>query len=180
MIPFNHFTDESKLIKQCVAGNRFAQEKLYQLYSGKMYLLCLRYVTNTEAAQDLLQEGFIKVFRYLPDFRLEGSLEGWIRRIFVNNCIGFLRKQNLLKPISEMGESVPEDSSQNGFERLSLKEIQENIQNLSHGYRTVFNLYAIEGFNHREIANILDITEGTSKSQLARARQILQKALLKN
>lgn len=180
MTKSNQIFDETLLVQGCVADDRNAQQQLYQLYADKMLAVCLRYVPDTEAAQDLLQEGFIKVFRHLPHFRLQGSLEGWIRRIFVNSCIGYLRKQTRVKSISEMEEAGPEDENLNGFERLSLKEIQENIQNLSDGYRTVFNLYAVEGFNHREIANILDITEGTSKSQFARARQILQKALLKN
>lgn len=152
------------------------QEELYNRFSGKMYAVCLRYANNADDAQDLLQEGFIKVFRNLHRFRAEGSFEGWIRRVFVNSSIEHFRKKSLqLTKVSDKEENVVESEDVSALENLAEKDIINLIRELSPGYRTVFNLYAIEGFSHREIGELLGISEGTSKSQLARARAILQK-----
>lgn len=152
------------------------QEELYNRFSGKMYAVCLRYANNSDDAQDLLQEGFIKVFRNLHRFRAEGSFEGWIRRVFVNSSIEHYRKKSLqLSKVSDREENTIEDVDTTALDNLAEKDIIRLIQDLSPGYRTVFNLYVIEGYSHKEIGEMLGISEGTSKSQLARARSILQK-----
>jgi len=151
------------------------QQELYNRFAGKMYAVCLRYAGNAEDAQDLLQEGFIKVFRNLDKFRAEGSFEGWVRRVFVNTSIEHFRKKNYLYSISEKEENVIEDADITALDNLGEKDIIKLIQDLSPGYRTVFNMYVIEGYSHKEIGNILGISEGTSKSQLARAKAILQR-----
>jgi RNA polymerase sigma-70 factor (ECF subfamily) len=144
------------------------------MYSPKMFGVCLRYSGHQEDAQDILQEGFIKVFRNLEKFRREGSFEGWMRRIFVNTAIEHYRKSINLYPVSESQENNVEDKEWNAFDKLALKDLVKLIQTLSPGYRTVFNLYVVEGYTHREIAEMMGISEGTSKSQLARAKAILQ------
>ena len=151
------------------------QEELYNRFAPKMYAVCLRYSNNTDDAQDLLQEGFIKIFKNLDRFRAEGSFEGWIRRVFVNTSIEHYRRKVNLFSTSEREESLVTDSSWNALDKLAEKDIIELVQELSPGYRTVFNMYAIEGYSHKEIGNMLGISEGTSKSQLARAKGILQK-----
>jgi len=172
----NHTISESDLINGCIQGNRQMQEELYNRFSGKMYAVCLRYANNAEDAQDLLQEGFIKVFRNLHRFRAEGSFEGWIRRVFVNSSIEHFRKKSLqLSKVSDKEENTIEDSDISALDQLAEKDIIALVQELSPGYRTVFNLYVVEGYSHKEIGEMLDISEGTSKSQLARARSILQK-----
>lgn len=140
-----------------------------------MYAVCLRYASNADDAQDLLQDGFIKVFKNLVKFRHEGSFEGWMRRVFVNTAIEHFRKKVHINTISEKDEVRIEDSSWNALDDLAEKDIIQLVQELSPGYRTVFNMYVIEGYSHKEIADLLGITEGTSKSQLARAKGILQK-----
>lgn len=152
------------------------QEELYNRFSGKMYAVCLRYAGNPDDAQDLLQEGFIKVFRNLHKFRAEGSFEGWIRRVFVNSSIEHFRKKSVeLSRVSDKEENTIEDADISALDQLAEKDIIELIGQLSPGYRTVFNLYVVEGYSHKEIGEKLGISEGTSKSQLARARSILQK-----
>lgn len=171
----NHNLTENDLINGCLAGDRRIQELLYQRFAPKMYAVCLRYANNTDDAQDLLQEGFIKVYRNLEKFRKEGSFEGWVRRVFVNTAIEHYRKKVNLNTISEKEERTIEDGAWNVLDHLAEKDIIELIQDLSPGYRSVFNMYVIEGYSHKEIGDILDISEGTSKSQLARAKAILQK-----
>ncbi len=151
------------------------QEELYKRFAPKMYAVCMRYANNTDDAQDLLQEGFIKVYRNLDKFRAEGSFEGWIRRVFVNTSIEHFRRKNTLYSITEKEENVIEDADITALDNLAEKDIIGLIQELSPGYRTVFNMYVVEGYSHKEIGNILGISEGTSKSQLARAKAILQK-----
>ena len=171
----NQNISESDLLAGCLAGDRRFQEMLYQRYSGKMYAVCLRYAANTDDAQDLLQEGFIKVFKNLDRFRSEGSFEGWVRRVFVNTSIEHFRRKVNINSISDREEIGIEDFSATALDKLAEKDIIALIQELSDGYRTVFNLYVVEGYSHREIADLLGISEGTSKSQLARAKGILQK-----
>ncbi|MEP6615441.1 MAG: RNA polymerase sigma factor [Ginsengibacter sp.] len=151
------------------------QEQLYLKYSPKMYAVCLRYAANTDDAKDLLQEGFIKIFKNLAKYRGDGSFEGWIRRIFVNTCIEHFRKKTALYNVSEVQEATIEDKEWNVLDRLAEQDIMKMIQDLSPGYRTVFNLHVVEGYSHKEIGEILGINEGTSKSQLARAKVVLQK-----
>ena len=172
----NYNISESDLIKGCIAGDRRMQEELYRRFSPKMYAVCLRYANNADDAQDLLQEGFIKVYRNLHRFRAEGSFEGWIRRVFVNTSIEHFRKKSAkLSMVSEKEENSIEDSDISALENMAAKDIINIVQELSPGYRAVFNLYVIEGYSHKEIGELLDISEGTSKSQLARAKAVLQK-----
>src|SRR4051812_29504775 len=152
------------------------QEELYNRFAPKMYAVCLRYSNNADDAQDLLQEGFIKVYRNLHRFRAEGSFEGWIRRVFVNSSIEHFRKKSVqLSRVSDREESTIEDADISALDSLAEKDIINLIRELSPGYRTVFNLYVVEGYSHKEIGEQLNISEGTSKSQLARARSILQR-----
>ena len=171
----NPFINESDLIKGCLAGDIRSQEDLYKRFAPKMYAVCLRYSNNADDAQDLLQEGFTKVFRNLDKFRAEGSFEGWVRRVFVNTSIEHYRRKVNLTSTSDKEEFMIEDTHWNALDRLAEKDIVMLIQELSPGYRTVFNLYAVEGYSHKDIAGMLSISEGTSKSQLARAKGILQK-----
>jgi len=171
----NQFIIESDLIRGCIAGNIRMQEELYNRFSPKMYAVCLRYSNNADDAQDLLQEGFIKIFRNLEKFRAEGSFEGWVRRVFVNTSIEHYRRKLNIASTSDKEEFLIEDKAWNALDRLAEKDIIVLVQELSPGYRTVFNLYAVEGYSHKDIAGMLGISEGTSKSQLARAKGILQK-----
>jgi RNA polymerase sigma-70 factor (ECF subfamily) len=151
------------------------QELLYQRFAPKMYAVCLRYANNPDDARDLLQEGFIKVYRNLDKFRKEGSFEGWVRRVFVNTAIEHYRRKVNMNSISEREERTAEEGAFNALDHLAEKDIIQLVQELSPGYRTVFNMYVIEGYSHKEIGEMLGISEGTSKSQLARAKGILQK-----
>lgn len=171
----NQYINEPDLIRGCLAGDSRMQEVLYNRFAPKMYAVCLRYSNNTEDAQDLLQEGFIKIYRNLDRFRAEGSFEGWVRRVFVNTSIEHYRRKMNISSTSEREEALVEDHSWNALDKLAEKDIIRLVQDLSPGYRTVFNMYAIEGYSHKEIGNMLNISEGTSKSQLARAKGILQK-----
>lgn len=174
----NYTIPESDLIKGCIAGDRRMQEELYRRFSPKMYAVCLRYANNADDAQDLLQEGFIKVYRNLHRFRAEGSFEGWIRRVFVNTSIEHFRKKSTrLSMVTDKEENTIEDADITALHKLAEKDIINIIQELSPGYRTVFNLYVIEGYSHKEIGDLLGISEGTSKSQLARAKGVLQKKI---
>jgi RNA polymerase sigma factor (sigma-70 family) len=174
----NQSITEADLIKGCLSGDRRIQEKLYQRFSPKMYGICLRYANNHYDAKDILQDGFVKVFRNLEKFRGEGSFEGWMRRVFVNTAIEHYRKKIYINSISETEENTIEDKSVSALDQLAEKDIIELVQKLSPGYRTVFNMYVIEGYSHKEIGDILGINEGTSKSQLARAKSILQKMVI--
>ncbi|MGB4770562.1 MAG: RNA polymerase sigma factor [Chitinophagaceae bacterium] len=173
----NPLVSESDLILGSIRGDRRMQELLYKTYSPKMYGVCLRYAGNPDDAQDILQEGFVKVFKNLTRFRGDGSFEGWIRRIFVNTAIEHYRRKVNMYPVTENQENSIEDKDWTAFDRLALKDLLEIIQELSPGYRTVFNLYVVEGYTHKDIADILGISEGTSKSQLARAKAILQNVI---
>ncbi|HTN08944.1 RNA polymerase sigma factor [Agriterribacter sp.] len=173
-LPSNHNISESDLIKGCLDGDRRMQEHLYQRFSPKMYAVCLRYAGKAEDAQDILQDGFVKIFKNLHMYRGDGSFEGWIRRIFVNTAIEHYRKQANLYPVTENHENLLETKELSAFDSLSMKDLMKMIQELSPGYRTVFNLYVVEGYSHKEIAQIAGISEGTSKSQLARAKGVLQ------
>jgi RNA polymerase sigma factor (sigma-70 family) len=147
---------------------------LYERFAPKMYGVCLRYAGKAEEAEDILQEGFIKVFNKMSSYRGEGSFEGWIRRIFVNTAIEHFRKKTYLQPITETEEASVEGKYLSVLDKLAEKDIIQLVQQLSPGYRTVFNMYVIEGYTHRQIAEALNISEGTSKSQLSRAKMILQ------
>ncbi len=173
---------ESKIIKGCQNRKIKAQKALYEKYAGKMLAVCRRYTGNIPDAEDLLQEGFIVVFDKIGQYRNEGSFEGWLRRIFVNHSLQFLRKKTHMYSLSNMNLPEDEDSLQNRFESekgLSLKEILDYIDQLPEGYKLIFNMYVLDGYTHQEIANSLNISIGTSKSQLARAKKKLR-ILLQN
>ena len=165
---------ESDLINGCLNDDRRMQEELYRRFSPRMYAVCLRYAGNAEEAEDILQEGFVKVFKKLGSFRGEGSFEGWIRRIFVNTAIEHFRRKRYLQPVTEKEENTIEGKYLSALDGLAEKDILALVQQLSPGYRTVFNMYVVEGYSHKEIADMLNISEGTSKSQLSRAKVILQ------
>ena len=150
------------------------QQELYNRFASKMYGVCLRYASNSEEAEDILQEGFIKIFNKINSYRGEGSFEGWIRRIFVNTAIEHFRKKTYLQPITETEENTVEGKYLSVLDNLAERDIVQLIQQLSPGYRTVFNMYVVEGYTHKQIAELLRISEGTSKSQLSRAKLILQ------
>jgi len=171
---------DADLIEGCIRGDRKMQYELYQRFSPKMYGVCLRYAGKAEEAEDILQEGFIKVFRKIGSFRSEGSFEGWIRRIFVNTAIEHFRKKTYLQPITEYEEATGEGKYLSVLDNLAEKDIIQLVQQLSPGYRTVFNMYVIEGYTHKQIADELGISEGTSKSQLSRAKIILQDLVRKH
>lgn len=174
----NYNISETDLIRGCIAGDRRMQEELYRRFSPKMYAVCLRYANNADDAQDLLQEGFIKVYRNLHRFRAEGSFEGWVRRVFVNTSIEHFRKKSTrMSMVTDKEENTIEDADITALNKLAEKDIINIIQELSPGYRTVFNLYVVEGYSHKEIGDLLGISEGTSKSQLARAKGVLQKKI---
>ncbi len=170
----NHTIPENDLISGCIEGNRRMQEELYRRFSPRMYAVCLRYAGSSDEAEDILQEGFIKIFKKLDSFRGDGSFEGWIRRIFVNTAIEHFRRKRYLQPVTEKEENTLEGKSLSALDGLAEKDILELVRQLSPGYRTVFNMYVVEGYTHKEIGDILGISEGTSKSQLSRAKVILQ------
>lgn len=176
----NQISNESDLISGCINGDRKMQRELYERYSAKMFGVCLRYAGSTEEAEDILQEGFIKVFKKIGSYRGDGSFEGWIRRIFVNTAIEQFRRKTYLQPITEREENSVEATYLSVLDNLAEKDIVKLVQQLSPGYRTVFNMYVVEGYTHRQIAEVLGISEGTSKSQLSRAKIILQELVKKH
>jgi RNA polymerase sigma factor (sigma-70 family) len=147
------------------------------VFAPKMYAVCLRYCQSQDDAQDVLQEGFIKIFKNLEKYRGDGSFEGWVRRIFVNTAIENFRRSVNLYQVTETQENTIEDKEFGALENLAEKDIMKLIQQLSPGYKQVFNMYVIEGYSHKDIAGIMGISEGTSKSQLARAKAILQQMI---
>ncbi len=166
---------ERQLIERVLQKDPKAQEAMYRHFASKMYGLCLRFARNSMEAEDILQEGFIKVFTYLKDYRYEGSFEGWVRKTFVNTAINFYRRKSkeLVEVSIEQSEiSIPSQSTI--IENMSADELLALIQKLPEGYRLVFNLSVVEGYTHKEIASLLGISENTSKSQLSRARNALQ------
>ena len=167
--------NQNKIIKACIKGDRKAQKLLYQMFSDKMFGLCLRYAKDEDEAKDILQDGFIKVFLNLKQFNNKGSFEGWIRRIIVNTALERFRDKNYLFAVNmESNYESGEKEYDHILSEIAAADIMKFIQELSPQYRTVFNLYAIEGYSHKEICEKLNIKEGTSKSNLSRAREILK------
>ena len=171
---------EELMLAGCLRNNAVAQEALYNRFSPRMLGVCYRFAKNREDAEDMLQEGFIKVFTQMHQYRNEGALEGWIRRIVVHTCI------NVLKKNKKFSDSVDIIHANSVFVKEDLipsimqaKQVVECIRMLPLGYRTVLNLYAIEGFSHKEIAGILDIEESTSRSQYTRAKAMLEEILIR-
>ncbi len=170
--------DLDTLIKGCLEKDRQAQNGLYKLFSGKMLNLCFRYSRSREEAEDTLVEGFMKVFENMHQFKKKGSLEGWIRRIMVNTAIEKYRRANKLYRTVQLNEVREVDfSAESILNEIHVKDLISLIQKLPSGYQIVFNLYVFEGLKHKEIAEKLGISEGTSKSNLFDARAILQKGI---
>ncbi len=171
---------EEAILQGCVQNKATAQKELYQRYSPKMLAVCYRYGHNREDAEDMLQEGFIKVFSQIHTFENRGSLEGWIRRITVHTCINILKKNKKFNESVDLIHATTLQVREDAIPSIiQAKQVVECIRLLPIGYRTVLNLYAIEGFSHREIGDMLDIEESTSRSQYTRAKAMLEDVLIK-
>jgi RNA polymerase sigma-70 factor (ECF subfamily) len=171
---------EKDIILDCIEGKRLAQKCLYDHFASKMLGVCMRYAKDRAEAEDMLQEGFIKVFQNITKFKNEGSFEGWIRRIMIFTAINWFKHRS-----RKFQEDLDQDGYDAPFEddivsKISAKEIVALVQQMPEGYRMVFNLYAVEGYTHKEISDLLGIAEGTSKSQYSRAKQYMQVALAKH
>ena len=175
------YMDTSHLVKEAKQGSAAAQKCIFDQWAAKMLIICRRYVKSVEDAEELMLDGFCKFFRKLDSFDYQGeaALFGWLKKIMINECLMFMRRKNVFMLVSD---SMPEDVhlEEDGLNRMTAAEIFNLIVQLPAGYRTVFNLYEIEGMNHREIAELLGISEGTSKSQLSKAKAALQKMLMQN
>lgn len=169
---------EERLIKGSLEGNARIQKQLYDRYSPAMYGICLRYAGDPDEAADILQEGFIKVFIRLGDYRYEGSFEGWIRRIIINTAINHLMRLKKFQYHEDLEgierEAIPDPTI---LDRLQHRDLIRLVQHLPPGYRMVFNLYEIEGYSHKEIAEMMGISVNTSKTQLLHARRYLQRKI---
>jgi len=167
------------LMEGCKAGDRKMQEMLYKQTASKMLAVCMRYAKDRMEAEDVLQMGYIKIFQKVKEYRGEGSFEGWIRRIMVNTAIESYRKNLRSLSIVPIEDAYGQPSQGFDFSSLGMQDLLKVIQKLADGYRMVFNMYIIEGYSHKEIAETLGISEGASKSQLSRARAILQQEIIK-
>jgi RNA polymerase sigma factor (sigma-70 family) len=168
---------EDELIKGCLRRDANAQRELYDTFSSKMYSICYRYVKDSMEAEDILVTSFMKVFDKISQFKSEGSFEGWIRRIVVNEALTYLRRNRSMYLETELEQADLEPDYNMLSDHLEAEDLLNMIKELPTGYRIVFNLYAIDGYSHKEIADQLGISENTSKSQLSRARTYLQKML---
>lgn len=169
--------EENEIIRLAIENNRSAQQKIYVKFSSKMLSVCRQYIKDIHQAEDIMITAFMKVFTNLKNFQHNGSFEGWIRRIMVNECISHIRVQKKVSFLEE--EHYFEESFNNIESQFSVEDIQSLIDGLPDGYKIIFNLYAIEGYKHQEIASMLGIAEGTSKSQLSHARKILKEQIVK-
>ena len=170
---------DTELVKRCLRGDARGQRKLYEQFAGKMLFVCRRYARDMREAEDMLQEAFMRVFSSLRQYRAEGSLEGWVRRIVVTTALGVVRQKKL--PFAAMEEEVwelPSDES-DVLDKMSTEELMKLIGELPDGYRVVFNLNVIDGYGHQEIAEMLGITANTSRSQLLKARRFLRLRILR-
>ena len=170
--------NEAELIAQCLKNDALAQKHMYEWLAPRMHALCLRYIADREAARDVLHDGFITLFSKLDTYKGEGSFECWARRIFITASLMYLRKNDILKhadQLEEAGERVPYDSGI--VEQMDARTLMDLVQEMPAGFRTVFNMYAVEGYSHQEIAKELGITEGGSRSQLSRAKIWLKEKL---
>lgn len=166
---------EKELIQACIKGDRNCQKQIYEYYAPKMMAVCQRYAKNKAEAEDIFQEGFIRVFRHIQNFTSEGSFEGWIRRIMINTALKYNAKKSVawnldFSEIADMHEKVEPSV----ISSLSEEELTHYISELPEGYRMVFNLFVVEGYSHKEIGDLLSIEESTSRSQLVKARKMLQ------
>lgn len=171
---------EKQIIKGCIKGDRQAQEMLYQKYSRTMYVVCLRYAKEQLEAEDILQEAFIKVFKQVKNFRGESTIGYWIKRIVINTALNSQRSKLYLYPMVDVDELKESHGQEKSVSDYTMDELLKMINGLPTGSRVIFNLYAIEGYNHQEIAKMLEISEGTSKSQYARAKHLLREQMIKD
>lgn len=173
--------NEQELITAVRRGEAKAQRELYERFAPTMFAVCNRYAPDSDTAKDLLQDGFVKVFTKIDSYAGTGSFEGWMRRVFVTTCLEFLRQKHALKFASSIDDQEIQVSGNEAsvVEQLSANELMDLINSLSDGYRTVFNMYAIEGYSHAEIAKELGVTEVTSRTQFMRARVVLQRMIEK-
>lgn len=170
--------DDLTLVNECAKGNSKAQRALFDKFAPKMLAVCQRYLRNNQEAEDVLQDGFVKVFQKIVDFKMEGSLEGWIRRIVVNTALDTIRKnKKLLDDIQVEEVQYKVSFTDHQFDGMDLAQLMKLIDAMPDGYRIVFNMFAIEGYSHKEIADTLGVTENTSKSQYSRARAFLRTQL---
>jgi RNA polymerase sigma factor (sigma-70 family) len=170
-------TEIKNIINGCLKGSRKDQELLYRRYAARLYAVCLQYSGNDEEARDILQEGFIKIFENLVHYKYEGSFDGWVRRIMVNTALEKYRSKHNLYRVDDI-DRIPEldaEPDNEDYAGLEARDLMEIIRELPPRYRIVFNLFAIEGYSHKEISDMMSISEGTSKSNLSRARVILQR-----
>jgi RNA polymerase sigma-70 factor (ECF subfamily) len=173
--------NEKQLIDKCQHGDRNAQRRLYELYSDKMMGVCLRYCKDRETAKDLLHDGFVKVYTHLDSFESKGSFEGWIRRIMVNTALEFLRKKTDEGYNQDIEEAYTLTNGEYGvLEKMQAEDLLRTIQRLPATYRATFNLFVIEGYSHKEIAEAMNITESSSRVYLTRAKQLIQQMLASN
>ena len=167
-----------QLVSECLKKNRLAQKEMYGRLASRMYSLCIRYVGDSETAKDILHDGFVVLFSKLDKYKGEGSFEGWARRIFINTALMHLRKGDILRYTEDIADVAGELTvAPEAVSKLEAQRLMKLICGMPAGFRTVFNLYAIEGYTHQEIAKELGITEGGSRSQLSRARLWLQERL---
>ncbi|MFP2997185.1 RNA polymerase sigma factor [Spongiivirga sp. MCCC 1A20706] len=171
------YKNEAKLIKHVSQGNRKAQQYLYEKYAPKMLSVCRQYIKDIHKAEEVMLTAFMKVYKYVVDFKHEGSFEGWIRRIMVRECISFFRQRKQLEVVADEIEMAAVEYPTS--EEYDVAYIQQLIDNLPEGYKVVFVMYVVEGYKHHEIADVLGISESTSKSQLFKARKMLQQQLIK-
>lgn len=166
--------DNKELIEACVKGDRVAQRNLYDLFSRRMYVVCLRYTKSQQEAEDVLQDSFIKVFKNLKGYRGDSRLDYWIKRIVINTALNSQRKKLYMYPMVDIDDVKNDFDHSKALSNFQMEELLKMIKELPTGCQTVFNLFAIEGYSHKEIAEMLEVSEGTSKSQFARARKLLQ------
>jgi len=171
---------EAEIVQRCKLNDTLAQNELYRRYAGKMMGICMRYTRNREDAADVVQDGFVKVFVNLNSFKGEGSFEGWIKRIMINTALKHYRKNLKYKNESDIEAAYDIGFDNQIISNMSAAELLSKVQVMPDGYRTIFNLYVIEGYQHNEIGEMLGINEGTSKSQLSRARNYLMKIINDN
>ncbi|MDH5366379.1 MAG: RNA polymerase sigma factor [Cyclobacteriaceae bacterium] len=168
---------EKQLVEQCKNGDRNAQEKIYALFSRSMYVVCQRYSKSQLEAEDIMQESFIKVFKNIEQYRGDSTLGAWVKRIVINTALNSQRSKLYMFPMTDVKELENENDGDFSLSRFHLKELLAMIQSLPEGCQVVFNLFAIEGYSHKEIAEKLHISEGTSKSQYSRAKSLLRKMI---
>ena len=175
--------NQELLIKGCIDGDRKCQQKLYEHFYGKMMVVCMRYTKDRDEALDVFQDAFIKVFNNLANYGSNGSFDGWVRRIMVNTAIDHIRKNKKNNEMLSLNEEITgsfedEEAAEDLLDKVSFEDLLDSVQSLSPAYKSVFNMYVVDGFSHKEISESLGISEGTSKSNLFKAKMNLKKLLV--